>query len=170
MHIRRLAPPDRAAVLDVLTSDGTFNQEEIDVAMELVDDVCSDEQDDEDRYEALVCEVDGRVVGYVCFGHTPMTESTYDLYWIATHREARGKGVATRLVHAMEAELVKTGARVVRIETSQQEAYGAARAFYHRLGYHEAGRIVDFYKAGDDLITYAKRLDPAVAAPRSSAA
>jgi ribosomal protein S18 acetylase RimI-like enzyme len=87
-----------------------------------------------------------------------MTLGTYDLYWIATHRDARGRGVATRLVAAMEEELRRQGARIVRIETSQMEAYGAARAFYARIGYDEVGRIRDFYRPGDDLVTLAKKL------------
>jgi len=158
MHIRKLAPPDREPVLAVLRSDGTFQIDEVDVAMELVDDVIARPDVD---YSALVCEdaAAGRVLGYVCYGFTPMTTGTYDLYWIATHREARGRGVATRLVQAMEQKLGAAGARIVRIETSQSEAYGAARSFYARLGYAEVGRIRDFYKPGDDLITFAKSLD-----------
>src|SRR5688572_7889871 len=155
MRIRRLAPPDRGAIAALIRSDDTFNDEEVAVAMELVDDTIDAPGVD---YDILVCEEDGRVVGYVCFGHTPMTEATYDLYWIATHRSARGQGVARKLVAAMEAELSEKGARVVRIETSQLEAYGAARAFYERLAYVEVGRIRDFYRTGDDLVIFSKRL------------
>jgi len=61
----------------------------------------------------------------------------------------------------MEAELRERGARLVRIETSQLESYGAARSFYERMGYGEVGRIPDFYRAGDALITFAKRIDEA---------
>jgi ribosomal protein S18 acetylase RimI-like enzyme len=101
----------------------------------------------------------GRVAGYLCFGPTPMTIGTFDLYWVATRAEQRGRGVGTRLVLAMEAELVALGGRMVRIETSQLGEYDAARAFYARLAYHEVGRIRDFYRQGDDLVTLAKRLD-----------
>jgi ribosomal protein S18 acetylase RimI-like enzyme len=155
MHIRRLARPDREAVEDVLRSDGTFLDDEIGVALELVDSVIDAPGVD---YDALVAEDGQKILGYVCFGHTPMTVGTYDLYWIATHREARGRGVATRLVTAMEDDLRRRGARIVRIETSQLEAYGAARSFYARIGYDEVGRIRDFYRPGDDLVTLAKRL------------
>lgn len=158
MLIRRLAPPDVPAVAELLRSDSTFTAEEQAVAMELVESAAARPDGD---YRALVCEADdGRVVGYVCYGQTPMTAGTWDLYWIATHQKARGRGVATALVHAMEAELRDLGARIVRIETSQMEAYGAARAFYERMAYDEVGRIRDFYKAGDDLIIFAKRLEP----------
>lgn len=156
MRIRRLARPDRHSIEELIRSDDTFNEEEVTVALELVDSAIGHPGRD---YHAIVCEDGGRILGYVCFGPTPMTVGTWDLYWIATHRAARGRGVATRLVDAMEAELLAAGARIVRLETSQMESYGAARSFYARLGYVEVGRIPDFYKQGDDLITLAKRLD-----------
>ncbi|MBI4508625.1 MAG: GNAT family N-acetyltransferase [Deltaproteobacteria bacterium] len=157
MRTRRLAPPDHSFVADLLRSDETFVEEEVQVAMELIDSAIRDPEGD---YRALVCEDDAAlVVGYACFGRTPMTQATCDLYWLATHRQARGRGVGTRLVLAMEAELLGAGMRTVRVETSKLEAYGAARAFYARLGYREVGRIPDFYRQGDDLIILAKRLD-----------
>lgn len=156
MRIRRLAPPDRDAIAALIRSDDTFHDEEVAVALELVDDALARPGRD---YHVLVCEDGGEVLGYVCFGPTPMTSWTWDLYWIATHRNARGRGVASRLCTAMEAELRTHGARIVRLETSQMEAYGSARALYARLRYVEVGRIPDFYKAGDDLIILSKRLD-----------
>lgn len=157
MRIRRLALPDREPIATLLRSDETFNEDEVAVALELIDAAIAAPDKD---YQALVAEDDsGRVVAYVCYGKTPMTEATWDLYWIATHRDARGQGMAGRLVRAMESELHAARAKTVRIETSQLEAYGAARTFYARLAYKEVGRIADFYRTGDDLIILAKRLD-----------
>lgn len=156
MRIRRLAPPDREAVLDLLTNRGTFTSDEIAVAMELVDASLAGSRD----YRVLVCDDGGNsLAGYVCYGPTPMTDGTFDLYWIASCATRRGKGVGTHLVRAMEAELLEAGARLVRIETSQLEGYDAARSFYARLGYREVGRIHDFYRLGDDLVTLARRLE-----------
>src|SRR5215208_2267151 len=118
MHIRRLAPPDRDAIAALIRSDDTFHTDEVAVALELVDGAIADPGRD---YHVLVCEGEGRVLGYVCFGPTPMTAWTWDLYWIATDRDARGRGVASRLTHAMEQELRDQGARIVRLETSQLE-------------------------------------------------
>src|SRR5262249_53355604 len=97
--------------------------------------------------------------GYVCYGPTPMTDGTFDLYWIATRAAFRGRGVGTRLILAMEAEVRARGGRLVRLETSLLGEYDAARSVYARLSYAEVGRIRDFYRIGDDLITLAKRLD-----------
>lgn len=98
------------------------------------------------------------VLGYVCFGPTPMTQGTFDLYWIASSPDARGQGVGAALVSAMEVELRGRGARLVRVETSAQEAYGTTRGFYAAMRYEEEARIRDFYRVGDDLIILGKRL------------
>jgi ribosomal protein S18 acetylase RimI-like enzyme len=162
MRIRKLAPPDRDEIADLVRASGTFNEDEVAVALELVDAALAAPGRD---YRVLVADDDGRVAGYLCYGPTPMTAGTFDLYWVATRAGQRGRGVGTRLVLAMEAELCALGGRVVRVETSQLGEYDAARSFYARLAYHEVGRIRDFYRQGDDLVTLAKRIDvPAQAA------
>jgi ribosomal protein S18 acetylase RimI-like enzyme len=97
-------------------------------------------------------------VGYVCYGPTPMTEGTFDLYWIAADPAVRGQGIGAGLVRAMEADLRARKARVVRVETSATEAYGPTRRFYEALQYGEECRFREFYRPGDDLVILAKRL------------
>lgn len=100
----------------------------------------------------------GGLVGYCCYGPTPMTENTFDLYWIASAPEVRGQGIGAGLVSAMEADLRRRKARIIRVETSATEAYGPTRGFYASMKYGEEARIKDFYKQGDDLIILTKRL------------
>lgn len=87
-----------------------------------------------------------------------MTEGTWDLYWVVTHPEVRGRGIARQLVGRMEEELRALGGRLVRIETSQLDGYGAARALYARLQYPVIAVMPDFYRPGDDLMVMLKRL------------
>lgn len=156
MRIRAIERRDRDGVEAALRSDGTFRPDEIAVALELVDDALADPASD--YWFRIADPGDGTVAGYICYGPTPMTASTYDLYWIVTHAEARGAGVASGLIRAMEEDLRARAATAVRIETSKLDSYGAARRLYQRLGYPEACRLTDFYRAGDDLIVYYKRL------------
>ncbi len=154
MTVRALAATDRAAIVDVIASDETFKPDEIAVALELVDAAIAGSVD----YEVRVA-VDGDgVCGYICFGRTPMTARTYDLYWIVVHARARGRGVARALVQAMEADVRGRGGGQIRVETSETDGYGTARAVYARLGYPEASRLENFYAPGDALITYYKVL------------
>lgn len=154
--IRALRPDDRPYLLEALRSDDTFNPEEVSVALELIDNALERGQHD---YSVRVADLDTRpAAGYICFGRTPMTAATYDLYWVVTHAQARGRGVASSLVRGMEDELRQLRARSVRVETSHKESYGAARSLYDRLGYPVLARFPDFYRVGDDLIVYYKRL------------
>jgi ribosomal protein S18 acetylase RimI-like enzyme len=127
------------------------------VALELIDGALASPGGE---YRVLVAEGDrpGQLAGYLCYGPTPMTESTWDLYWIATNPECRGRGVARALTLRMEDELRTLGARRIRVETSQQESYGAAHAFYQKLEYPVVARLADFYKTGDDLLIMLKQL------------
>ncbi len=158
--IRRLQAKDRPALAHLVSEDALFTREEVSVALELIDAALARPDHD---YSVLVAEREGRAAtpsidGYVCFGPTPMTDGTWDLYWIVTHPEARGRGVARALVEKMESELRQRGARRVRVETSHLDGYGAARAFYERMRYPVVARVTDFYRAGDDLLIMMKRL------------
>jgi len=152
--IRRATAADRGAVVAALGSDATFRADEIAVALELVDLALGGSPD----YELRVAEDAGRVIGYVCFGPTPMTRATWDLYWVVVDASARGRGVARALIAAMETDLAARGGGNVRVETSESEGYGAARTLYARLGYPEAARLADFYAPGDALLVYYKRI------------
>ena len=155
--VRRAAAVDRDALAGALRSDGTFRPDEVDVALELVDLGIAGSRD----YELLVAEDAERVVGYVCYGPTPMTRATWDLYWVVVDAAARGRGVASTLVKAMEADLASRGGGQVRVETSETEGYGAARRLYAKLDYPEAAKLDDFYAPGDALLIYYKRIPPA---------
>ncbi len=133
--------------------------DEVSCALELIVSALSDPSRAGD-YRVLVATAFGTdvVIGYICYGPTPMTQGTWDLYWLATLPDHRGQGVAGGLCRAMEDEVLQQGGRLVRVETSHTEGYGQAHRFYQRHGYPEVGRIRDFYKPGDDLITLVKRL------------
>lgn len=126
-------------------------------ALELLEAVLAPPEGNTYEARILVDEAD-QPVSYACFGHTPMTEATFDLYWMVTAAAGRGQGHGATLLAAVEAELAARKARLVRIETSSLEGQGGALRFYRRCGYDVVGTIVDFYRSGDDLITLAKRL------------
>jgi ribosomal protein S18 acetylase RimI-like enzyme len=98
------------------------------------------------------------VAGYAAYGPTPLTQGTYDLYWIAVSPDRQGSGLGRHLMDWVESRLQESGGRLLLIETSSQTRYDPTRRFYLRLGYREAARIADFYRPGDDRVTYAKYL------------
>lgn len=136
----------------------SFDADEVVVALELIDGAISNPE--VSGYSAIVAvdddDDDCPVVGYICFGRTPMTVAAWDLYWVAVDSDFRGSGVGRALVEKFEDHVRDTGGGVIRVETSTQEGYGRARAFYERAGYDRVGTIRGFYKPDDDLLIFAK--------------
>ena len=73
-------------------------------------------------YTALGVEVDGRLAGWICWGPTPCTLGTCDLYWIAVDPALHGLGLGTALVDEMERRLAGR-ARLIVVETAGRADY-----------------------------------------------
>jgi ribosomal protein S18 acetylase RimI-like enzyme len=175
MRLGPISPRDRPRLAELLAATGAFNADEVQVALSLFDvslrdvssrranpcrDPLSPSQDSDAGYEFLGAfeEASDRLVGYVCFGATPATDGTYDLYWLAVDPAAQGRGIGSALVRAVEAKLVDRGARLLVVETSSRPDYEGTRRFYARSGYTEAARVRDFYAPADDRIVLTTRL------------
>lgn len=156
-NLRELRSTDRPEIARILESSGAFRPDEVTVGLELVDETLNPGPSTDYRWS--VAERVGRVVGFACFGPVPMTEGTFDLYWIAVDPEARGSGVAARIEQAVVDEVRAIGGRWLVAETSSTPPYAPAHAFYARRGYRLLGRIEDYYRPGDDRLIYGKRLD-----------
>jgi ribosomal protein S18 acetylase RimI-like enzyme len=109
-------------------------------------------------YHILVAEVDSTVTGYICYGPTPLTEGTWDIYWEAVARERQGQGIGSTLMESTEKEIVRARGRLAIIETSSTTAYEKTRHFYLSHGYELVASIPDFYAPGDDKLILHKRL------------
>jgi ribosomal protein S18 acetylase RimI-like enzyme len=155
--IKPLAAGDRAAVVRLLRETGMFTEAEIAVAEEQLDIVLT--QPAQKDYDiVVVADAAGAVAGFLSWGPTPLTEGTYDLYWMAVAPARQGQGHGKALVRWLEDRVRAAKGRLIVIETSSQPKYDPTRAFYLGLGYAEAARIPDFYKPGDARVIYTKDL------------
>jgi ribosomal protein S18 acetylase RimI-like enzyme len=155
--LRDLRADDRSEIARILQTAGAFQDQEIAVGLELVDE--SLDPGPATDYAWWIAQIRGRVVGFACYGPVPLTVGTYDLYWIAVEPDSRGLGVAARLDEAVTTSVRGLGGRWLLAETSSTAPYAPAQAFYARRGYRLVGRIEDFYRPGDDRLTFGKRLD-----------
>ena len=152
-----LRPVGRAhrARLETLVRDtGLFREAEVRTAVELLDEAL----DGDDDYRFLGAFDGGELVGYACYGPTPDTVGTFDLYWIAVDKQRQGSGIGTQLVNAVEETLSTVGGRLIVVETSSRSAYDATRRFYEAKGYTKTATIPGYYATGDDLVIYIKDL------------
>ena len=150
IHVGPLQPEHRSRIEEIVRATRVFNEDEVAVAIEVFE--------KRDDYEFIGAFENDQLVGYVCFGATPSTDRTYDLYWIAVHPEAQRLGVGAALMFEVERQLWQRKARLVVIETSSRDDYAPTRRFYHKRGYQETARLRDFYAPGDDRVVLTKRV------------
>ncbi len=174
---------DRGRVADILRATGVFREPEVDVALELFDEtfagaplragaagphVATRAGDASTHDTKASSPLDGylflgaftpdeKLIGYACYGATPDTDRTWDLYWIAVDPSAQGTGSGTTLLSEVERRLSGLHARMLVVETSSRSDYAPTRAFYLARGYGEAARVRDFYAVSDDRIIFTKR-------------
>lgn len=175
--IRELVKEDKNSIYMILASQSNFSNEEVDAGMEVIEDCL--EQDEEDIKSGVYFEtfVDTEMYtdpdamaagfhlsneiinGFVTICKRPLTESTFDLYWIAVNPEIHSKGVGTRLIQYAEEHIRnKHEGKLIVLETSGREGYTKERAFYEKNGYQIFADIKDFYKENDSLIIFGKYL------------
>jgi D-alanine-D-alanine ligase len=156
--LRHLTAADRGRIEEISRAVGVFREEEIPIALEVFDGAIAGQASaGSPDYLALGAEHDGRLAGWICWGPTPCTLGTFDLYWMAVDPAHHGAGIGTALLHAMEQRLAGA-ARLVVVETAGRPDYAPTRAFYEARGYRAVSRIPDFYAPGDDQVVYVKSL------------
>lgn len=155
IRVAPLEPRHRSQIETIVRATGVFSEPEVGVALELFDEGVPGPSID---YEFVGAFADDALVGYACFGSTPGTDRTFDLYWIAVHPDAQRSGAGGILMDEVERRLDERRARLLVIETSSRDDYAPTRRFYHRRGHQEAARLRDFYDRGDDRVVLTKRL------------
>lgn len=194
IEIRWCRPEDRQLVLSFLSETGFFRPDEIDIARELIDSALA--EGPRGHYQSFVATVassagwglphregDGGAsatlqgggpqlsgssvpVGWVCWGPTPCTLGTFDIYWLGVAPHMQGRGIGRALTDFAEQAIAGRGGRLFVVETSSREVYTPTRGFYEALGYREAGRIPGFYGPGDDKVIFLKGAPDATRANR----
>jgi ribosomal protein S18 acetylase RimI-like enzyme len=141
----------------LLSRIDVFNQEDQSIAMELLDHAIQN-PGQKDYDFILAFDESEQLIGYVCFGPTPLTDRTFDLYWIAVDPDFAGQGVGKALLKKFEEEISGQNGRMIVIETSSSPEYALTREFYLKNHYTLAETIKDFFRAGEDRVTYVKTL------------
>jgi len=156
IQIRPTQPEEAHALLLLAGAEPLFSREEAETVDELLETYL--EQEDHGGYSFLSAMENDELLGFACYGPTPLTQGTFDLYWIAVGAPAKGKGVGRALMAHVEDEVRSQGGRMIVLDTSGRREYAPTRAFYDRLGYTHAATVADFYAPGDDLIIFTRLL------------
>lgn len=179
-RFRDLTSADQARILEITAATGVFREEELGIAAEVFADAAAaagraaatgdspsaqmpagstrpPAPQPNLPYYQLGAELDGRLVGWICWGATPCTEGTWDLYWLAVDPTTHGQGIGSALVEEMES-LLRGKARLITVDTSGRADYTPTRRFYEARGYKAVAVVPDFYAPGDDQVIFTKAL------------
>ena len=147
---------DERAVRELVRSTGFFTPEEVEIAAELVREAL--ERGEASGYRFLFLERGLELAAYTCFGPIAGTDSSYDLYWIATRADLQGQGLGRSVLAATEELIAGLGGSRIYVETSSTPKYDPTRLFYERSGYERSAVLHDFYRRGDGKVIYCKAL------------
>lgn len=147
---------DAERIRDLVASTGMFSSAEIEIAADLVTEraACGEAS----GYEFIIAERGDELLGYACYGQTPGTKGTFDLYWIAVTSGYQRTGLGREILARTESAARAQGARRLIAETSGTEKYTATRRFYRKNGFLKAAEISDFYDVGDAKLVFSKAL------------
>ena len=143
-------------VREIVESTGFFHPPEVDVAIELVEEGLR--RGDASGYYFAFAELCGQPIAYVCFGPIACTASSFDVYWIAVHRDQQKFGIGRWLMTLTEDLIRSQGGRRIYVETSGRPDYLPTRKFYDRCGYARVAELPEFYGDEDSKVIYLKVL------------
>jgi ribosomal protein S18 acetylase RimI-like enzyme len=152
-HIAEPTDPEKISAL--VAETGVFSEEEARVAGELA----TTTLDGSETYRFLFAEEPGgSMLGFTCFDRIPLSEVSFDLYWIAVRADRQGSGLARELMERTARFAKSKRGLWLFAETSSREPYARARAFYQSSGFDEVARFEDFYAAGDAKVMFRLKL------------
>ncbi|MBI5814279.1 MAG: GNAT family N-acetyltransferase [Nitrospinae bacterium] len=147
---------DAEAVRLIVQSSGFFNEEEVDIAVELVDERLA--KGTASGYYFIFAESGGQVIGYACYGPIGGTKDSFDIYWVAVREDMKAQGLGTSLLTMCEKAVARAGGGRIYVDTSSRPQYEPTRHFYEKRGYHREAILPDFYAQDDGKLIYLKKL------------
>lgn len=155
---RSLKTEDIEKIRGLVASLGHFSEEEVAISAELAEESVAKGPAKAGYYFSFLEENDV-LMGYACYGPIPFTQTVYDLYWIIVSAEFQRLQIGRRLLEDVEQSVLKEGGDTLYAETSSEEGYTAARAFYLKNGFVLFSEYPDFYKKGESKLVFRKMLE-----------
>lgn len=153
-EVRPSVKADTASVMDIIRRTKFFRPTEEVIAEEVLNEAALGDN----SYQSYVAFNRKTVAGWICFGHTPCTLGTFDIYWIAVDPDLQRMHIGSRLLDFAEHEIAKQNGRMIVIETSGSALYRPTQRFYKKNGYTLVSEVPDFYAPDDSKLIFTKKL------------
>ncbi|NIA61199.1 GNAT family N-acetyltransferase [Bacillus pacificus] len=108
-----------------------------------------------------VAVVSGKIAGVM--GYKPDKEGADHVYWavwLYIDRKYMRKGIASRLWKSIEQNMIEKGARKCYLDVGNESDQPEAIAFHKKQGFELEGVMKDYWKDGEDMMLFGKRLKP----------
>lgn len=155
--IRATIPADMPELLRITAGTGLFTEQDVAILDEVLKEYFSEHA--ALGHHCATYEKDGKIVGFTYFAPAPMTDRTWDLWWIVVTKEIQARGIGGELLRFAESTARAQNGRLMMIPTSSLPSYDLTRRFYLKNGYEVAGILKDYYADGHDQYLFSKRLD-----------
>jgi ribosomal-protein-alanine N-acetyltransferase len=145
MHIREAAPGDLDDLMRIEEEsfqDERFSRNLLELFV------------NEDEFEAVVCEIEGTVVGYAASYNEPGVRTR--VLSLAVDKQHRGMGIGRRLMQKMEDLAKSSASKEMTLEVRVTNV--PAVKLYVREGYQIKGTVADYYGKGEHAFYMEKKL------------
>ena len=145
MHIREAAPGDLDDLMRIEEEsfqDERFSRNLLELFV------------NEDEFEAVVCEIEGTVVGYAASYNEPGVRTR--VLSLAVDKQHRGMGIGRRLMQKMEDLAKSSASKEMTLEVRVTNV--PAVKLYVREGYLIKGTVADYYGKGEHAFYMEKKL------------
>jgi ribosomal protein S18 acetylase RimI-like enzyme len=156
IKIRATISDDIEQIMDLIRRTNFFRPVEIDIALEVLQDAVSKPQ--QSGYQSYTAIIEKQPVGWICFGQTPCTIGTFDIYWIAVDPDFQRWGIGSKLLDFAQSIIAKQCGRLIVIETSGSNLYKPTQKFYEKCGYKLAAKVDDFYAENDPKMIFTRQI------------
>ncbi len=150
------AQTDGAQLMELARKIELFFQNDFEIIEELWTEFAK-KGDVDSHYHFVVAKQGDHFLGFACYGQRPLTDGTFDLYWIGVNQQQQGQGIGKALLRTVEEKIRHLGGRMLIAETEGKLSFEPTRRFYLAAGYEIEARIRDFYRPEEDLFIFIKR-------------
>ncbi len=154
---KSISAEDLPGIEAILRSTGFFYDFEIEIALGLAEETVDSGEEESGYHWMKICNEDG-LVAFANYVKDPFSVHSWDLYWIAVHRNAQKRSLGSVLLRAVEEDIKKSGGKILWLDTSGRPLYAPTETFYRKNGYILQASLKDFYAPGDPKQIYSKIL------------